>query len=470
MKRYFLIPIIILYWIFGAWYWTCKVKGLCERKTEVVQPAVEKKIENPLVITAQGLNLRSNENLKFNTGGINPEVPSAVDNKFGELKAYLDRNPNKEVTVTGLYTNADPKPATFANLGLGRASKVKEVLVRKGIRADKIVTKAEAKNNLIVDADKVIGGANFTISNKAVAAKPKPVAQPAKPAIATPAATKPAAAVKEAPLVITGGGVNLRSDQNLKFPVGKSKPEIPAKVNQTFNQLSQFLRKNKDKQVTVTGLYERKDPKPVNKKFANLGLERADQIKAVLTKRGIKADQIATKALVRNTLQVIDKKVIGGATYIVSNKPKTKPVVADNKPVADNKNKGVQEKALDFSKATADSFKKGQRIELKNVQFDSGSANLKNTSFADLNKLVNILNKNKTIKIEVGGHTDSVGDLALNNRLSKQRAESVATYLTGKGIVKNRLTSKGYGPSKPVAANTSIAGRQANRRVEVTVN
>lgn len=462
MKRYFLIPIIILWWIFGAWYWTCKVKGLCDRKVEAVQPAVEKKIENPLVITAEGLNLRSNDNLRFNTGGLNPEVPSAVDNRFGELKAYLDRNPNKELTLTGLYTNADPKPETFANLGLGRASKVKDVLVRKGINANKITTKAEAKNSLIVDGDKVIGGVNFAIGNKAVAAKPKSVTPPAKPA--TPA-------VKEAPLVISGAGLNLRSDQNLKFPVKKSQPEIPAKVYQTFSQLSQFLKKNTDKQVTVTGFYERKDPKPANKKFANLGLERAEQLKLALTKRGIKLDQIATKAMVRNNLQVVENKVIGGASFVVGNKPKAaapaKPVVAEKPPV---KKSDVQEKALDFSKATADSFKKGQRIELKNVQFDSGSANLKNTSFVDLNKLVNILNKNKNINIEVGGHTDSVGDLALNNRLSQQRAASVVTYLTGKGIDEKRLNSKGYGPAKPVAANNTIAGRQANRRVEVTVN
>ncbi len=459
MKRYFLIPIIILWWIFGAWYWTCIEKGLCERKTETVQPAVEKKIENPLVITAEGLNLRSNDNLRFNTGGISPEVPSVVDNRFGELKSYLDRNPNKELTLTGLYTNADLKPASFANLGLGRASKVKEVLIRKGINANRIVTKAAVRNNLIVDADKVIGGVNFAIGNKAVAAKPKP-AVTTKPTVPTKPAAPTKPAVKETPLVISGAGLNLRNEQNLRFPVKKSQPQIPPKVNQTFNQLSQFLKKNTDKQVTVTGLYERTDPKPANKRFANLGLERAEQLKQTLTKKGIKADQIATKALLRNNLQVIDNKVIGGATFVVSNKPKA---AAPKKP-------GVQEKALDFSKATADNFKKGQRIELKNVQFASGSANLKNTSFADLNKLINILNKNKNIKIEVGGHTDNVGDLALNNKLSQQRATSVVTYLTGKGIAKNRLTSKGYGPAKPVAPNTSIAGRQANRRVEVTVN
>jgi len=317
------------------------------------------------------------------------------------------------------------------------------------------------------DGDKIIGGVDFNIGNKAIAQKPA-TPPPAKP-VTTPPAAKPPTP-KETPLVIRGAGLNLKSDQNLKFPVGKSQPEIPAKVYQNFSQLSQFLKKNQDKHVTVTGLYERKDPKPANKKFANLGLERAEQLKLALSKRGIKADQIVTKAQVKNNLQVINNKVIGGATFVVGNKPK--PVAANNKnnDVKTKGRKGIEQKALDFSKATADSFKKGQRIELKNVQFDSGSANLKQTSFTDLNKLVNILNKNKNINIEVGGHTDNVGDLALNNKLSQQRAASVTTFLTGKGIDKKRLSSKGYGPSKPVAENTSIAGRQSNRRVEVTVN
>lgn len=463
--RYFLIFLILFWWIFGAWFWTCKVKNLCIKNEVVTQPVVEKKIENPLLIKAEGLDLRSNDNLRFNVGGLNPDIPSVVDNRFGELSQYLKRNPNKELTLTGLYSNGDAKPASYANLGLGRAAKVKDVLVRKGIKADQIVTKAQVKNGLIVDNNMVIGGVDFLIGNKAVAAAPK---TPAKPAATTkPAKTPAKPAVKEAPLVIAGSGLNLRSDVNLKFPVGKSNPEIPPKVNQNFTQLSQFLKKNADKQVTVTGLYDRKDPKPADKKFANLGLERASKLKTTLTRKGIKADQIVTKAMLKNNLQVLNNKVIGGATFVVGNKPKAATPPA--KPVA-KKPDGVQEKALDFSKATADNFKKGQRIELKNVQFDSGSANLKNTSFADLNKLVTILNKNKNIKIEVGGHTDSVGELALNNSLSQKRAQSVATYLTGKGIAKNRLTSKGYGPAKPVAPNTTIAGRQANRRVEVTVN
>jgi len=427
--RYFLIIAILFWWFFGAYLWTCHVKNQCwGNKVDVVAETMP---QNPLLISGDDFNERSDQNLKFDVNGITPEVPSLAENSLDLLANYLKRNENKQVTLTGLYSNADAKPTGFANLGLGRATQVKNVLMQKGAKTDQIITKASVKNDLPVYQNKVIGGVDFVVSSKAVA---KPVAP----------------AFKEPSLTINGGGINLRSDQNLRFPVNGFVPEIPQQVDANFTKLSQFLKTNTNKQVTVTGLYDAKDKKPT--RFANLGLSRADQLKKALIKKGIKADQIVAKAQVRNNLVVNANKVYGAANFVVSNKG------------------GLLDKALDFSKATAANFKKGQRIEMKNIQFDTGSAKLKNTSFGDLNKLVKILNENKAVKIEIGGHTDNTGKLATNNTLSQQRAQSVVTYLVGKGIVKNRLVPKGYGPAQPVANNNTKQGRQQNRRVEITVN
>lgn len=433
--RYFLILFILFWWFAGAYFWTCHVRNQCwGNKAAVVTEAAP---TNPLVISGDGFNQSSDQNLKFDLNGTNPEIPSLADNSLNSLANYLKRNENKQVTLTGLYGSKDAKPAGFANLGIGRATQVKNVMIQKGVKADQIITKADVKNNLPVYQNKVVGGVNFLVSSKAVASKPKP--------------NKPAApAFKEPALAISGGGLNLRSNQNLRFPVNGFVPEIPPQVNTNFGKLGQFLKTNANKQVTVTGLYNAKDKKPA--RFANLGLARADELKKALVKKGIKADQIVTKAQVRNNLVVNTNKVYGAANFTIGNKG------------------GLLDRALDFSKATAANFKKGQRVEMKNIKFDTGSAKLKNTSFGDLNKLTKILNDNKALKIEVGGHTDNTGKLALNNKLSQQRAQSVVTYLVGKGIVKNRLTSKGYGPSQPVANNNTAPGRQQNRRVEITVN
>jgi outer membrane protein OmpA-like peptidoglycan-associated protein len=73
------------------------------------------------------------------------------------------------------------------------------------------------------------------------------------------------------------------------------------------------------------------------------------------------------------------------------------------------------------------------------------------------------------LKIEISGHTDNTGSATINESLSQSRADAVVQYLTSKGIAANRLTSKGYGSSKPVATNTTDDGRQQNRRTEFEI-
>ena len=69
----------------------------------------------------------------------------------------------------------------------------------------------------------------------------------------------------------------------------------------------------------------------------------------------------------------------------------------------------------------------------------------------------------------VEGHTDSQGADAMNQELSQKRAESVRTYLVSRGIAADRITAQGFGPSRPIADNTSPEGRANNRRVEIVV-
>jgi outer membrane protein OmpA-like peptidoglycan-associated protein len=113
--------------------------------------------------------------------------------------------------------------------------------------------------------------------------------------------------------------------------------------------------------------------------------------------------------------------------------------------------------------------KAGTTFVLENVFFDTDSYALKQESKAELDRLFNILQENPTIKIEVGGHTDSDGDDAHNQKLSENRAKSVVDYLLNKGISKERLSHKGYGETKPVAPNDTPQNKAKNRRTEVKV-
>jgi len=86
-----------------------------------------------------------------------------------------------------------------------------------------------------------------------------------------------------------------------------------------------------------------------------------------------------------------------------------------------------------------------------------------------LNSVGKVLGEfDKTI-VEVAGHTDSTGSDAYNQSLSERRAQSVSSYLTSQGVIPQRLIIIGMGESRPVSDNTTASGRQANRRVEITM-
>jgi OmpA-OmpF porin, OOP family len=114
-------------------------------------------------------------------------------------------------------------------------------------------------------------------------------------------------------------------------------------------------------------------------------------------------------------------------------------------------------------------IEKGTKIVLNNIFFETAKYDLKPISFAELDKLVDILSKNPTLKIEISGHTDNVGNAAYNKTLSDNRAKSVVEYIVSKGIDQARLTHKGYGLENPVASNETEEGRALNRRVEMKI-
>ena len=125
-----------------------------------------------------------------------------------------------------------------------------------------------------------------------------------------------------------------------------------------------------------------------------------------------------------------------------------------------------QEISLDIS---LEPIKKGTKVVLNNIFFETGKAELKPISYVELNKAVDLLRNNGTMVIEIGGHTDNVGSDTQNQRLSQKRAESVRSYLVLAGIEEKRLIAKGYGEVQPIESNDTPEGRAANRRTEFVI-
>lgn len=114
-----------------------------------------------------------------------------------------------------------------------------------------------------------------------------------------------------------------------------------------------------------------------------------------------------------------------------------------------------------------DKIEKGKAIVLNNVYFEQSSFIMQRESYPELDKVVSMLKTNPQTKIEIGGHTDNIGDNRLNLALSENRAKVILNYLVSKGIDENRLLYKGYGGIKPVAPNDTEDNKKKNRRVEI---
>jgi outer membrane protein OmpA-like peptidoglycan-associated protein len=106
-------------------------------------------------------------------------------------------------------------------------------------------------------------------------------------------------------------------------------------------------------------------------------------------------------------------------------------------------------------------------VAAKKIQFETGSAKIKPASFSEIDQIVAIMNQYTFTKFDIEGHTDNTGKAETNKTLSQQRADAVRDYIAGKGISTDRLQSIGYGPDRPLAPNTTAAGRASNRRVEI---
>ncbi len=103
----------------------------------------------------------------------------------------------------------------------------------------------------------------------------------------------------------------------------------------------------------------------------------------------------------------------------------------------------------------------------KSVLFNSGKATIRPESYVKLDEIVKVMNEYSSANFKLEGHTDSTGIAEKNLQLSKDRAAAVKDYLIAKGISANRLSSEGYGISKPIASNKTVEGRAQNRRVEI---
>ena len=127
----------------------------------------------------------------------------------------------------------------------------------------------------------------------------------------------------------------------------------------------------------------------------------------------------------------------------------------------------MQQEVVADAKVMRNDLASTGRTIVHGIYFDTASAAIKPESEAALSEMVKLLNGSPTLKVYIVGHTDSVGSLESNLKLSSDRAASVVKAITARGVAASRLKSAGVGPYSPVASNDTDEGKAKNRRVEL---
>jgi outer membrane protein OmpA-like peptidoglycan-associated protein len=140
-----------------------------------------------------------------------------------------------------------------------------------------------------------------------------------------------------------------------------------------------------------------------------------------------------------------------------------KPAIPDSIDIAI-----INEKKEELTKKTIPIVELGRKLIIENMLYQTGSSNLPDT-VPELEVMTEFMNNRQNVVVMIEGHTDAIGSYATNDRLSKQRAESVKRYLIKNGIAARRIKTNGYGERRPIASNTTDFGRKLNRRTEIII-
>lgn len=132
--------------------------------------------------------------------------------------------------------------------------------------------------------------------------------------------------------------------------------------------------------------------------------------------------------------------------------------------------KQAEELRRDLENAKVERVGEGIKITFNSgILFATNSAELQSNAKTEISQLAATLKKYEDTNILVEGHTDNTGTRELNQGLSERRAQSVADYVAQSGVSRSRMTTKGYAFDQPIADNSTVSGRQQNRRVEIAI-
>ena len=266
------------------------------------------------------------------------------------------------------------------------------------------------------------------------------------------------------------GNFSEKSDYNLRFLRSQyNNLDYGSPVANVLKKTADYLSKNPERSLTVTGTYESDETN--SSILPNLGLARANKVKSILTSLGAPSKQINTAARIdTSACYSYDQRSKEDRNRLLGNSNASGRNGINR---IDTLDSGI---SLAFGALTvADDRIKDiydrLRAEPMTVYFDTNaeSLNLNAQQKQDVADIRYYLDNVDGSMIEISGHTDNVGNQAYNVNLSKERAEFVKDYFNRNAELSNsQMEAAGYGPNKPKTSNATAEGKAQNRRVEVT--
>ncbi len=392
---------------------------------------------------------RAEEDFTFPRSNFKPNIPAKTENALRQLAAYLKNNPDRKLTLIGNYAGSENNTTRFSNLGIARADDVKRKLVTLGAPEGQLQTAGRKNDGIEFKNNLLYGGIGYQFANAPVAAATADAGNEGDGAGDGAGDGNATANVQLPPMVVTAPGLNIREKANITFPKSGfevDKP-LPPQVQGAYKKMGDYMTKNPDKNLKVTGVYG-KDEKNESL-LKTLGLARANNVKQELIKSGVDSKQIETADKLRPNLQYPNDKVLGGVTYEVVDAPK--------------------DDAANEAAAKLAQIEKDLKASPRNLYFETAKTQL--IMDQDLRNyftnLIYYMDKKGDVEVTVTGHTDNVGNEESNMKYGAGRAKFVKDYMVKNGAPNARIKSSSKGESAPIATNDTNEGKAKNRRVEV---
>ncbi len=407
MNRTVLLTILLLLWLLLTWLFFnwCG----CLPIGQGALPAV--------LTTCQNEKIEANNSAQFKLNDAKPILVSTKKPLHNEVINYLKKNNKAGVLITGKSDAGEVPTDNLPNLGKLRAEAMRAYFVANGIDENRIQVSEAMVSHLDTKAGIVNNAIDFTLLCD----------------------------LEKSPISL--GGLDLKDGNNLVASTKKGiaynastynyNTPLETAVDSFVEKAVAFLKANPNKQLIINGYYHTKEQN--NSIYPNLGIARANQVKKLLSTKGIPARQFDTKGI----------KV--GDSFDFSN---------------------GYSNAIAFELSELNEVKKPE-MSIKNIvlYFPTGASTiaLEEQQRQFFTELTRYLDYYPDQKVTITGHTDNQGNRANNVQLGLQRANFAADYLTKNGINKAQIVTNSKGPDVPIADNNTVEGKAQNRRVEISI-